>query len=120
MSVGLRIKQLRKSSHLTQKQLAERVNVSSQVISNWEREYTEPGSDDVKELAKVFDCSADYILLGENKTDDAVNEEKEFQAFINDPELERWHRELPQSDEEDLRKLRDMWEIMRRDKKGDK
>lgn len=43
--------------------------------------------------------------------------EKEFEAFANDPSLERWYKELPKSDEEDLRKLRDMWEIMKRDGK---
>jgi len=116
VSIGKRIKQLRKSSHLTQKQLADKVNVSSQVISNWEREYTEPGSDDVKALSQVFNCSADYILEGKEKTAAEI-EEEEFQAFANDPELQRWYKELPKNDEEDIRKLRDMWEIMRSDRK---
>lgn len=115
MSTGTRIKQLRKSSHFTQKELADKVNVSPQVISNWEREYTEPGSDDVKALTQVFGCSADYILDGVEKTTQQ-KEEEEFQAFANDPELERWYRKLPESEEEDLQKLRQMWEIIRSDK----
>lgn len=112
MSIGKRIRQLRKSFHLTQKQLADKVNVSSQVISNWEREYTEPGSDDVKALSQVLDCSADYILEGIEKSTAEI-EEEEFQAFANDPELGRWYRELPESDEEDLRRLREVWEIIK-------
>ena len=43
--------------------------------------------------------------------------EDEFQAFANDPEMERWYRKLPESDEEDLRKLRMMWDIIKSDKK---
>ena len=63
-----RIRQLRKELHLTQKQLADKINVSSQVISNWERGYTEIGKEDLKELAKALDCSTDYIIgISDNK-----------------------------------------------------
>ena len=117
MSVGDRIKQLRKSLHLTQKQLADKVKVSPQVISNWEREYTEPGSEDIKLLSEALKQSADYIL-GEKDTFPSIDkDEEEFQAFANDPELGRWYKELPKSEEEDLQKLRQMWEIIRSDKK---
>lgn len=62
MHVGNRIKELRKGLRLTQKQVADKVNVSSQVISNWERGYTDPSHDDIKLLSEVLKCSADYIL----------------------------------------------------------
>lgn len=62
MEVGNRIKQLRKNLHLTQKQLADKINVSSQVISNWERGYTEIGQEDLRGLARALDCSTDYLL----------------------------------------------------------
>lgn len=39
-SIGSQIKSLRKERRWTQQQLAENINVSSQVISNWERGYT--------------------------------------------------------------------------------
>lgn len=63
-TVGQRIRKLRKENNWTQPQLASRVNVSPQVISNWERGYTRPDADDVARLAKVFNVKADYILLG--------------------------------------------------------
>ncbi len=47
---------------------------------------------------------------------DEDDQEKEFEVFKNNPDLKRWHRELPKSSEEDLRKLRKMWEIMKGDK----
>lgn len=115
MSVGDRIKKTRKNLHLTQKQLADKVKVSPQVISNWEREYTEPGSEDIKLLSEALNKSADYIL-GDKESNHIDKDEKEFQAFANDPELGRWYKELPESKEEDLRKLRMMWEIIRSDK----
>lgn len=44
-------------------------------------------------------------------------DEEEFQAFINDPELQVWYKELPKSDEEELRKLRMIWEMIKNEKK---
>lgn len=79
MEVGNRIKQLRKSLHLTQKQLADKINVSSQVISNWERGYTEIGQEDLRELANALDCSTDYLLGISNN-----NEKPHQQAGISD------------------------------------
>ena len=51
-SIGTQIKSLRKKRNWTQQQLAEKINVSSQVISNWERGYTIPTAKDIKIMAK--------------------------------------------------------------------
>ncbi|OLN21616.1 hypothetical protein BTO30_14135 [Domibacillus antri] len=69
MAINNRIKELRKKIGLTQKQLAEKVNVSPQVISNWERKYTNPDHDDVKKLSQIFDCSTDFLLGLADETD---------------------------------------------------
>lgn len=60
--VSERIKEQRKKMRYTQKQLADKVNVSPQVISNWERGYTEPSADDINKLAEKLDCTSDYLL----------------------------------------------------------
>lgn len=57
-----RIKEQRKLRRLTQKQLADKISVSPQVISNWERNYTKPNGDDLSRLASALDCSIDYLL----------------------------------------------------------
>ncbi|KAA0547544.1 helix-turn-helix domain-containing protein [Bacillus sp. BGMRC 2118] len=67
IKIGERIKSLRKQNGLTQKELAVRVNVSAQVVSNWEREYSFPDYDDVISLSNVLGVSTDYIL---GNTDD--------------------------------------------------
>lgn len=61
MAINNRIKELRKQNNWTQKQLADKANVSPQVISNWERGYTSLGNDDVVMLSEIFDCSTDYL-----------------------------------------------------------
>lgn len=67
-----------------------------------------------------FEVSTDY-LLGRTDTPASTPQEQneqEFQAFINDPELGVWYKELPRSDEEELRKLRTIWEMIKAEKIG--
>lgn len=71
MNIGERIRKKRKEQKLTQAELAKQVNVSSQVISNWERGYTTPDSEDVRNLAKALDVTTDFLhgLDKKNTTD---------------------------------------------------
>lgn len=66
MSIGNRIKNARKNKGLTQKQLADKIHVSSQVISNFERGYTEIPSSNLHQIADILEVSTDYLL---GKTD---------------------------------------------------
>lgn len=61
MGIGERIKSKRKEKRMTQVELGTAVNVSSQVISNWERGYTDPSHSDVARLSEVFECSTEYL-----------------------------------------------------------
>jgi transcriptional regulator with XRE-family HTH domain len=61
MGIGERIRAKRKEIKLKQSELGNLVNVSPQVISNWERGYTDPNHDDVARLAAALDCSTDYL-----------------------------------------------------------
>lgn len=83
MSVtGDRIKKQRNEKRLTQEQLADKVNKSKQVISNWERGYSKPIDEDLASLSKVLDASADYLLgIDEiEKTTKKTAEETEAEA----------------------------------------
>jgi len=67
MTVANNIKRYRKLNNLLQKQLADKVGVSSQVISNWERGYTSPNYEDIIKLSDVLECSTDDLLGKEKK-----------------------------------------------------
>ncbi|MEK3744753.1 helix-turn-helix domain-containing protein [Brevibacillus sp. FSL K6-0770] len=73
-TVGQRIKRLRKTKNWTQEQFAVRVNVSSQKVSNWERDYTPPSVEDVAKIAEICDTTSDFILTG--RTEDQSSTEK--------------------------------------------
>lgn len=57
-----RLKQLRKKSGLTQKQLAAQISMSERGIQNYEMGIREPQSTVLISLADYFGCSVDYLL----------------------------------------------------------
>ena len=57
MSLGNRINYYRQQSGLTQEQLAEKMNVTRQTVSNWERGQNEPDFASLCRLAEVFDIT---------------------------------------------------------------
>ena len=62
--VGLQIAELRKSKGLTQNDLGERLGVSFQAVSKWERGETLPDTAILLDLANVLETTVDYILSG--------------------------------------------------------
>ena len=65
MTLGQKIKKLRIEKELTQKDLADQVHVTFQTISKWENDENEPDVSTLRELAKLFGCSLDYLLSEE-------------------------------------------------------
>ena len=63
-----RIEHLRQSKELNQVQLAEKLGVKKQSISNWENDNIMPSVDMLVKIADFFDVSTDY-LLGRNGKD---------------------------------------------------
>lgn len=63
MIIGATIKKLRRERDITQEQLAEYLNISSQAISQWECDRCAPDISQLPLLANIFEVSAD-ILLG--------------------------------------------------------
>lgn len=59
---AIRIKNLRQSKELTQVQLAEKLGVKKQSISNWENDNIMPSVDMLVRIADFFQVSTDYLL----------------------------------------------------------
>lgn len=62
--IGRYIHASRKRLGFTQAELAERLNVSAQSVSNWERGEGLPDVALLPDLARLFHCSVDVILWG--------------------------------------------------------
>lgn len=62
--IGKNIRDLRQQSRLTQDELAERLFVTRQTISNYENGRTRPDVDQILRLAEVFGTDANAVLYG--------------------------------------------------------
>lgn len=62
---AIRLKNLRQSKKLNQVQLAQRLGVKKQSVSNWENSNIMPSIDMLIKIADFFSVSTDY-LLGRN------------------------------------------------------
>ncbi len=74
-TMGNFIAQLRKEAGITQKQLAEKLNVSDKTVSHWERGESAPDISLVPVLADVFGITCDDLIHGK-RADKSVSDEK--------------------------------------------
>ena len=67
-TMGAFIAVLRKASGMTQRELAERLNVSDKAVSRWERDETAPDISLIPVIADVFGVTTDELLRGERRS----------------------------------------------------
>ena len=61
-TLGNRIQRYRKARKMTQEELAERLNITSQAVSKWETDNSYPDLDLLCKLAEIFNCSLDELM----------------------------------------------------------
>lgn len=61
------IKKLRKEKGMTQDELAEKLCVTRQAVSNWEMGKTQPDIETLTKLAEIFGVSVERIIYGKEK-----------------------------------------------------
>ena len=124
-TLGELLKELRGSESL--RDASKRIGISHTYLDTIEKGYDKrsgkhvnPTPETLKLLSKAYNYDYKELLvkagyLEPNSTEEtkAEKDEAEFQAFANNPTLEKWYKELPKSKEEDLEKLRKMWEILK-------
>lgn len=63
-----RLKNLRNSKKISQKEFAQVLGVSQQTVASWESGRTEPSNATLKDIADYFNVSADYLIGRETPT----------------------------------------------------
>ena len=61
MSIGNNIRRFREEHKLTQEQVADKIGVTFQAVSSWERDEYLPETANLKKLAEVLDVSVSAI-----------------------------------------------------------
>lgn len=63
-----RIKELRVARGLSQVELAEKIGISKQSVSNWENDNIQPSIEMLIKIARTFSVSTDYLLGEDERT----------------------------------------------------
>lgn len=117
-TLGERLRLAREKVGLKQTQVKERSNINNKTLSGYENDVSEPDTNTLVTLAELYGVSFKWLLTGTGEmTEKESKNEEDFLAFANDPELQVFYKELPESDEESVRRLRDIWEIIKHEKK---
>lgn len=99
MTFGQKIKHLRTKANLTQKELAEKMNVTFQTISKWESDTNEPDIESIRRLSNVLGCSIEYLF---NQDDDEPIQPKEEIPQVDEKKEEKKEETAPVVVEEPL------------------
>ena len=89
MKIGDKLKKARMDKNLTQEEVAEKIFVSRQSISNWENNKTYPDIGNVLALSDLYQISLDELLKGSDnfmehleESTDLVKSNKKLMALI--------------------------------------
>ncbi len=98
--IGEKLRALRREKDMTQAELAEKLNVSVQAISKWERNEGYPDITMLPHLARFFDVSIDELMgMGKSRMQEKINAYKEkSHMYRNQGETEKvvalWEKAL--------------------------
>ena len=80
MTFSKRLARVRKEKGMTQSDVAEKLGVSFQAVSSWERGETSPEVEKLAEIAAVYHVSLDWLLTGKSETSVCID----FQDSLSD------------------------------------
>ena len=76
-----RIRELREKANVSQRELAEHLNVTQGTLSSWETGRYRPNPDTLRQLADYFDVSIDHLLMRDKertRAEDALKQLEEL------------------------------------------
>ena len=76
MNLGDKLIELRKNAHLSQEEVAFKLNVTRQTVSKWETNQSTPDFDKIVPLCELFEISTDELLTGNKKEESVVEVDK--------------------------------------------
>lgn len=81
--IGKKIATLRKEANMTQMELADRMGISFQAVSNWERGNSMPDISKLPELAEIFGVTLDELLGEKSALVEAAINDRIEECIVN-------------------------------------
>ena len=87
--LGDNIRELRKQKGYSQETFAQRLNVVRQTVSKWEKGYSVPDAETLKEIADILETPVSELLGSSEKASENISESREAEiarqlAILND------------------------------------
>lgn len=85
MSIGSNIKRFREENKLTQEKIADKIGVTFQAVSSWERDEYKPDTDKLLRLAELFGVSVSALVEDKAnafQTKDTIYDWKHMKTFV--------------------------------------
>mgnify|MGYP001404331961 FL=1 len=117
-TLGDRLKIARERKGFTQIQVKNYTNINNKTLSGYEKGVSEPDIKTLVTLAELYEVSYKWLLSGEGSIDDTNDqtsplEDPELEGFIQN--VRRWYKEAPKDREEDLQRLKRIFEAYKND-----
>lgn len=90
IEMGIRLKEKRKALHLTQEQMAEKLNVSIKHYGGVERGVAGLSIENLIEASNILGIDLDYLIKG-NPPNDDILPNKVREIYLNCPKEKRHH-----------------------------
>ena len=74
LEIASRLVKLRKEKGFSQEELADKLGISRQAVSKWERAEASPDTDNLILLARLYDVSLDQLLITDAKDEEIKSE----------------------------------------------
>ena len=77
MTIGNRIRNLRKQLNYSQEYVAEQLDVTRQAVSKWEKDLSSPDTNNIIQLAQLLNSTVEYIASGKKDDIETNNNKKQ-------------------------------------------
>lgn len=115
-----KLKKLREQENINREHLANSLGITYSALSKYETGKREPDFKLLQEISSFFNVTIDYLLCNTEDSMKPIQQDNGmvcFKVSNNNPELQEFYNELAALDEETVKHLRDIWEIMKQLKK---
>lgn len=84
MTIGERVKELRKQVNLTQQAFADRLNLKRNTVGSYEVNVVEPSDRTISDICREFNVNETWLRTGEGEMFNQITQSEKLAAFLAD------------------------------------